>query len=117
MTADELVKINKDVFIKMVSSAVEAELLTLFPYLATNPLLLKYVRHYIEELVTKVADRLELAAYFLYTDYRVDAQGKEFVAKSQKAYDLELANASPEELEQARKMADGAFKKFFKFTT
>lgn len=56
-------------------------------------------------IITKTADEAAIGAYFIYTDFRVDAQGKDFVDASVIASQLNT--------EEARKLADEKFKLFF----
>lgn len=108
MTTDELVKINKDYFIKVTTTAAKTALVGAFPFLVTPPFpfLLDKALNWI---ITKVADALELGSYFIYIDYRVDAQGKAYVEAAHEAE----KNPTTENIQKA----NDAFKKFIKFTS
>lgn len=106
MTTDELVKINKDYFIKTSSVVAKATILGAFPYLDFPPINL-LINQAIGWLMGKIADGLELSAFFIYVDFRVDAQGKDYVQAAHEADRLQT--------EEARIKADEAFKRFAKF--
>ena len=105
MTTSELVKINKDFFIRSANLASKTAIFTAFPYLNIPPL--NYlINQAIEWLVGKIADGLELSVFFIYVDFRVDEQGNSYTKASQEAY------KNP--TEENKKRADEAFDNFFK---
>ncbi len=106
MKSDDLVKINKDFFIKSATAAGKTAVFTAFPYLSMPPFSL-LIDQGISWLVSKIADGLELSAFFLYIDFRVDKQGKEYVEAAHEADKLQT--------EEARRKADEAFKRFARF--
>ena len=75
MTTAELVKINKDFFTRSANLAAKTAIFTAFPYLNVPPL--NYlINQAIGWLVGKIADGLELSAFFIYTDFRVELKAK-----------------------------------------
>lgn len=106
MTTDELVKINKNYFKKSSLIAAKTAVYGAFPYLNVLPISL-IINQAIDWLVEKIADGLELSAFFVFIDMRVDAQGKVYVKA---AHEAELLQT-----EEARKKADEAFKLFINF--
>ena len=107
MTTEELVRINKDYFIKASSLAMKVAIFEAFPYLNVPPL--NYlINQAIGWLVNKLAATLELAAFFTYIDFRVDKQGKDYV--------LAAHEADRVPTEEMKRKADEAFKRFAKFT-
>lgn len=108
MTTDELVKISKNYFIKVASTAAKTAVFTYVPFLKL-PFFSTITNKAIDWLIGKVADTLELGAFFIYVDFRVDAQGKDYVLAAHEAEKLQT--------EEARKKADEAFKKFAHFNS
>jgi len=108
MLTSELVKINKDYFIKAASMSANAAIFVAFPYLNFPPLNI-LIEQGIKWLVGRIANGLELLAFFTYIDFRVDAQGAAYVVASREANRLQT--------EESRKKADEAFKVFAKFNT
>jgi len=106
MTTDELVRINKGYFIKVITVAAKTAIVGAFPFLATPPFPL-ILDKALNWLITKVADILEVGSYFIYIDYRVDEQGRAYVQAAHEADKLQT--------EEARIKADEAFKKFARF--
>ena len=106
MTTDEIVRINKDYFIKTATVAARAAILVAFPYLNIPPFNL-LINQGISWMVKKIADGLELSAFFIYIDFRVDAQGKDYV--------LAAHNANNNPTEENMRIADAKFKAFVSF--
>ena len=114
MNIGDLVKINKDVFIKIASTASKGAVLSAFPYLLGPFAYL--INKSLDWIVLKIADGLELASFFVYIDFRVDAQGKAYVESVKKCQEIEKTG-TPYQIEEARRIADEKFKIFVKFTT
>lgn len=107
MTTEDLVKINKDYFIKVSVITAKGAIFAAFPYLRVVPL--SYlIDQGIGWMVTKIADGLELSAFFVYIDFRADKQGCEYVYAAHEADNLKT--------EESRKKADEVFKRFARFT-
>lgn len=90
-------------------------LLAAFPWMATQPCPI-ILDKFLDWLTTKIADILEQSAYFLYTDLRLSAQGKEYVEAKLKGFKAELSG-NLEELKIAQENIKTAFRAFAKFTT
>ena len=105
MTTDELVRINKNYFVITANTAAKNAVFVAFPYLNVPPLNF-LVSQAISWIVNKIADGMELGAFFIYVDFRVDAQGKEYVQATHDAEKLKT--------EESRIKADLAFKRFAK---
>jgi|ERR1017187_9182893 hypothetical protein len=100
MTSDDLVKINKDYFVKVGESAAEVAVFSSFPFLSVQPF--KFVTDQaINWVVTKIADGLELTAFFLYVDLRTSTEGLNYVQAAHKANQTQS--------EDDRKAADALF--------
>jgi hypothetical protein len=111
MNTNEIVKINKDAFIQAGTIALTGVISSVLPFMAVPPL--SFVLSKIARIiVTAMADKTELGIFFLYTDMRVDKEGRVYV-DSAHAADKEL---DPLKAEELRKIADEAFKNFFKLT-
>lgn len=106
MITDELVRINKDYFVKASSISLKAAIFGALPYLNVPPLNF-LVGKLVDWIISKVADGLELGAFFIYIDMRVDQQGKEYVSAAHEANTFQT--------EESRRKADEAFKRFVKF--
>jgi hypothetical protein len=106
MTTAELVRINKDYFVKTATVAAKTAIFVAFPYLKIPPLNL-LIDQGISWMVKKIADGLELSAFFIFVDFRVDAQGKDYVLASH--------NANNNPTEENMRIADEKFKIFASF--
>ena len=106
MRLDDLVKVNKDYFIKASTIAIKVAIFEALPYLNVPPFNF-LINQVVNWLVAKLASSLELLAFFTYIDFRVDQQGREYV---QAAHEAERVPT-----EEMRKKADEAFKRFAKF--
>lgn len=87
MTRDDYVASIKSAFITVGSKAVEGILIGYFPFLA-SPFLSPVLNWIVEKVMTDLADGGELAAFFVYIDFRVNEQGRAFseaAAKNQEA--------------------------------
>jgi hypothetical protein len=97
MTTDELVRINKEYFVKASESAVKIAFFGAFPYLNVPPFNL-IIDQGLNWIVRKIADGLELSAFFTFVDLRVSEQGREYVAatiqanKTQSVEDIRIAD-------------------------
>lgn len=107
MQTSDLVKINKDVFIKAASVSAKTAIFVALPYLNVPPFNF-IINKAVDWIIGKVADSLELLAFFAYIDFRVDQQGKDYVLA---AHEAELLQT-----EEARRKADEAFKRFIRLT-
>ncbi len=63
----------------------------------------------------KLADKIELVAFFEYIDLRVSRQGKEYVQAKREGYEIEL-NGTDEQKKAAEKKIIDTFRAFVKFT-
>jgi len=108
MTTDDLVKINKDYFTKLSQAAAKTAVFTAIPYLNIPPINF-IISKLIDWIVSKIADGLEIATFFIYVDLRVNTQGRDYVLAANEAEKLQT--------EESRKKADEAFKKFAHFNS
>lgn len=100
MTRDDYVASIKSAFVTVGSKAVEGILIGYFPFLA-SPFLSPVLNWIVEKVMTDLADGGELAAFFVYIDMRVTAQGRAFseaAAKNQEA----LKNGTEADKAQAK---------------
>lgn len=115
MTRDDYVASIKSAFITVGSKAVEGILIGYFPFLA-SPFLAPVMNWMVEKVMTDLADGGELAAFFIYMDFRVTAQGRAFsdaAAKNQEA----LKNGTDAEKAQAKIALMQAFADFARLST
>lgn len=108
MTTEDLVKVSKNYFLKVFTTAAKTAVFTYVPFLRL-PFFKTVTDKAIDWLFEKTADGAETAAFFIYVDFRVDAQGKTYVLAAHEANTLQT--------EEARKKADEAFKKFVHFNS
>lgn len=113
MTTEELVKINKDYFKSVASAGLKTALLVYLPFLAQPPF--PYVLDlFLDWFISKIADALEQASYFIYTDFRTSAQGKAYVEAKLKGYKAEIGGKI-DEIKAANEEIKTAFRNFAKF--
>jgi hypothetical protein len=97
MTSVDLIRINKDFFIKAASISAKTAVFAALPYLSTPPFGM-IIGKFIDWIIGKIADSLELAAYFEYVDLRTVKQGDDYVSAAHKANqtnspgDIQIAN-------------------------
>lgn len=94
-TRDEYVKALKSAFVTLGTRGLMAYLAVQDPIIVTNPILKYIVENIIEFLLESLTNVTEMGVFFLYTDFRVSAQGTVFMeaAKSNQ----EAKNKSPKE--------------------
>lgn len=83
-TRDEYVKTVKTAAVSLGTKGVMSLLVAEVPVFA-NPILKFIAEQIVEEMITKLVDATEFGAFFLYIDFRVNKQGREF-------YDAAIAN-------------------------
>lgn len=108
MTTEELVRINKDYFIRAAGVVAKTTIFAAFPYSNVAPINL-IINQALSWLIGKIADSLELAAFFSYVDMRVDQQGKDYVDAAHAA--------NTNDNEDLRRIADEKFKAFVHFNS
>lgn len=114
MKTEDLVRVSKDYFQTVAVAGLKTAAIASFPFLAAAPF--PYLMdQFLNWLVGKIADILEQAAFFQYTDFRVSKQGKEFVEAKINGYKAEL-NGSIEELKAAKERIKEALRNFGPFT-
>jgi hypothetical protein len=106
MNTQDLVKVNKDYFVVVAQTALKTAVYTALPYLNVPPINV-LLNKLINWLISKVADGLELAMFFIYVDLRISLEGADYVTAAQKANKTQL----PEDI----KVANEKFKIFIKF--
>ena len=106
MTTKELVQLNRDIFIKTSSMTAKTAIFTAFPYLNIPPLNF-LINQALDWIILKIADGLELSAYFIYTDIRVEKEGRDYIDA--------LKNANTLQTEESQRLADEAFKRLISF--
>ena len=78
MKTSDLVAIARDFYIKTTSRALESVLFKYLPFLGV-PILRGFTERLILIITTKMADFTELRTLYLYTDFRICKEGKEYV--------------------------------------
>ena len=115
MDLEKLVKINKDFFVQSSAVALKAQLVGLFPFIAIQPWAYVYDK-FANWIINKLADGLELIAFFKYTDLRVTKQGNEYVEAKIKGLEAELSG-DPQKILEAENEIKNKFRSFVKFTS
>lgn len=108
MTTDDLVRINKDYFVKTASMASKTAVFAAFPYLNVPPFNF-IISKALAWIINKTADEAELGLFFMYTDLRVDKQGEEYVLAAHAAMLVPT--------EENLRIADEKFKAFIHFNS
>ena len=115
MDLETLVKINKGYFIESSTVALKAQLVGLFPFILIPPWSFVYDK-LAAWFIKKLADGLELIAFFKYTDLRVSKQGNDYVNAKIKGLEAELSG-DPAKIKAAEDEIKDKFRAFVKFTT
>ena len=108
MLSSDLAKISKDYFIKSSLGVAEAALFSAFPYLNVPPFNFLIIKG-LTWLIQKIADGLELLAFFTFVDLRTSEEGNAYVKAAHAANTLQT--------EESRRLADEAFKRLVSFTS
>lgn len=94
-TLDKNIQVLRWAFVKQTTKVVDGLLIGACPILAT-PGLKQIMDTFLAWLIGKLATDAEMQVFFRYTDVRVSAQGRDFVASYEK-YQEAMANGTPEE--------------------
>ena len=78
MTQKDLVEIAREYFEKSTLFAAKKVICSYLPFFLTPPLS-SLLDKFLAFFISKIADVLETAAFFVYTDLRVSQEGKAFV--------------------------------------
>lgn len=113
MNTEDLVRIGKDYFKEIATQGAKAALVSYFPFLAVPPMV-QLLDMFLKWLIGAIADHLENAAFFTYTDFRVSQEGKRYVQAKLKGYQAEI-NGSIEEINRTKDEIKAAFRAFAKF--
>jgi len=103
-TTKQLVQVAKDLFIDTSKAILKSYLSSIIAI----PIVGTIVNSLIDFFVGKIADGLEVASFFVYTDVRVTAEGRAYFDAKIKGYEVEL-NGTPEQ----KKAAEDAIKTAF----
>lgn len=112
MTIDDYVDSLKSAFLVVGKKAAMVALLAEVPCLATNPICAKVIEEIVGEILKKMLNQAEMRAFFIYTDVRVNKQGKEFSEASYKYH-----SAPEEEKSKYEKELIDSFKQFVKYSS
>ena len=107
MRAEELIEVNKTYFVKASEIAVKTAIFGAFPYLNRVPFNF-LISKAVDWIIIQVANNLAMQAFFIYVDFRVNKDGKNYVQAAHIANTLQT--------EESRKAADEAFKRFARFS-
>lgn len=113
MTTEDLIRINREYFCNLVSQGLKTTLLAYFPFLLAPPFPY-FIDLFLDWLVKQIAEILEQAAFFVYTDFRVSAQGKAYVEAKLKGFKAEMSG-SLEDIKRTQDEIKNAFRTFAKF--
>ena len=113
MNFDQYVDLIKSTAVSTGKKAVMSYLSTRFSFMAlpiVNPLVSMFVGYVIEVAIIKT----ELGAFFLYTDFRVDAQGIEFLEAAARNQQAQQSGNEQEKKDAEQNLMD-KFRSFAKF--
>lgn len=104
MTRDEYVKMIKSTALSFGKSAVFAALVVEAPWIKIPPF--SWIFDYLIGLILqKALDETEIGAFFLYMDFRMSAQGKDFEQAALKNREVQLHGTEEEKKDAEEKLA------------
>lgn len=101
---DKFVQELKRQAVKKAYKSALSYILSKAPFLAWGPLG-PIFSYFLEKIIWVVVNKTEMATFFKFVDFRVDAQGRDY----HDAITRVINAKSPEELEYAQKLADERF--------
>lgn len=114
-TKDDYVAAIKAAFVTMGDKAVESLLISYIPILG-SPILSSILDYLVNFFMKQLVDQGEIAAFFVYTDFRVSAQGAAFTDAAMKN-NLAQLNGTDQEKADAKKALWDAFRIFARLTS
>ena len=113
-TTNDIVKIAKDYYISAFERAALAALISFSPIFASGPI--NYLaKKFIHWLAVQSAEQIELHAFFIHTDLRVSAQGRQYYDSIHRLNTLKAQGAPKAEIERVEKIALDAFSDLVRF--
>lgn len=109
MTNEEAVAIVKNQFVSIGKGVLTSALVSWAPIFKVPPLS-TISNIIIEKMLTKLATNAETGAFFLYTNFRVDAQGRAFMDAAVENHKVQMLG-TPEEKKRAEENLKDAFRK------
>ncbi len=114
MTYDAYISAIKNQFVDTAVQASYTFLVGHVPFLAT-PVISKLIKKILTKLMTVVVDNAEIAAYFKFTDFRVNRQGRDFYAAIE-LYEQALKEGNPDEIKRAEQIKKDRFTELVSLT-
>lgn len=114
MTNEEAVKIVKSQFVKIGKGAILGALTSWIPPLGVPPL--SWLANMIsDKIMTILVDNGEVGAFFIYTNFNVDSQGRSFMEAAIKNHNVQI-NGTDQEKKIAEENLKDAFRKLVRFS-
>lgn len=114
MTKQEYVNIIKSTFVNCGTKALMSYLKVQIPFFSL-PVVSYLTEKVISYLLDVLANKTETGAFFIYIDFRVSAQGREFSNAALNNFEVQK-NGTPEEKANAEKILIDSFRNLIKFT-
>lgn len=95
LTLDKNIQVLRWAFVKQTTKVVDGLLIAACPFLAT-PGLKQVMDTFLGWIIGKLATDVEMQVFFRYTDIRVSAEGREFIASYQKFEDAKASGTAEE---------------------
>lgn len=112
-TTEDLVRVAKDNFKMVAVAGLKSAAVSAFPILA-SPVPMYFIDAFLNWLVSKIADIMEEKAFFIYTDFRVSKQGREYVSAKVDGYKAEVSG-NIEAIKEAHEKIKETFRVFAPF--
>ena len=113
-THDEYVKTLKSTFINLGKKAAVAKITKAIPFLALGPMS-ALTSMAVEAILTIVVNETETGLFFIYTDMRVNSQGRDFSKAALHNFKMQQSGTK-EQKDEAEKALITAFNKLVKFS-
>ena len=114
MTYDAYISAIKNQFIDTAVQASYSFIVGYIPFLGV-PVLSNLLKKILAKLMTVVVENAEIAAYFKFTDFRVNRQGRDFYAAIE-LYEQALKEGTPDEIKKAEKIKKDRFTELVSLT-
>lgn len=107
---DDYVASIKTAFVTLGKALAMSYIVAEVPFLGL-PVIRSIVGFTVEKILSVVVNSTEMGAYFVYTDFRVNAQGHDFILAAMENHKIQASGTPEEKAASERKL----FEKFTKF--
>ena len=114
MNRQQYVDMIKSVVLRLTLNSTLLILKTELPFL-NAPIIRQITEFFVEYVLKIMINKTEMAAFFMYIDLRVSAQGREFEAAALNNFKVQQ-NGTPEEKANAEKILIDSFRALIKFS-